>query len=133
MALGMQDGIGWLVTIAHVASYKHAFRHGWNMPHMRFDMQDGMGFDYMGTQVLVQLQADTSLQGALRTFPCMHARLAVLSLLLSSAICRPQNRECETGLIRQQKHETGPQLMHGVCGRQVSRKQLLNMTCMRMQ
>ena len=108
MELGMQDDIGWLVTIAHVASCKHAFRHGRNMPHMKSGMQDGMGFDYMGTQVLMQLQADTSLQGPLRTFPCLHARLAVLSLLLSSAICRPRNRECETGLIRQQKHGAGP-------------------------
>ena len=44
-------------------------------------MQDGMGFDYIGTQVLVQLQGDTSLQGALQTIPCMHARLVVSSVL----------------------------------------------------
>lgn len=73
-------------------AYKQALHHGQNVLHMRFGMQDGMGFDYMGTQVLVQLQGDTSLQGALQTIPCMHVRLVVSSVLWSSARCRPQKR-----------------------------------------
>ena len=65
--------MGCLVTISHKFHYKQAFHPGQNVLHMRSGMQDGMGFDYMGTQVLVQLQGDTSLQGALQTIPaCMH-------------------------------------------------------------
>ena len=109
--------MGCLVTIAHIADYIHAFCYGQNVLQMIFGMQDGMGFDYMGTQVLVQLQGDTFLQGALQTTPCMHARLAVPIVLLSSAGCKPQKKQSEAGLIRQQQHEAEPQLMHAVCGR----------------